>query len=372
MNRLSVACNDEGIWLHAAPLAEAHGAEGWTLPGHSAEGQVLGTWAARGDVIRTAVDFVRTEPVSDGSAELWSHGDWQSAWAKGEMLLAPWVSWLARGELPEVQAWEVVPHIAMLPVRTPTLPPATHTNTFLIGDEEFVLVEPAPIDPAERDLMVRWVRLAEARGRRCRAVFATHHHHDHVGGLEIASELGVPLWAHAETARRIPTRVDRLIGHDERLEIGTMTFRAIHTPGHAPGHLCLLHEATRTLIAGDMVAGVGTILIEPGEGDMAEYLDSLRGLLGLDAKYILPAHGGVIANPRACLQHYIDHRERREAQVLAALRNTGQTIQALLPAVYGDVPQQVWPLASLSLRAHLDKLVTEGRVRSDADRFALC
>ncbi|MBX3246154.1 MAG: MBL fold metallo-hydrolase [Myxococcales bacterium] len=260
----------------------------------------------------------------------------------------------------------------MLPVRTPTLPPATHTNAFLVGDDDLVLVEPAPVERSERERLLRWIAATRrARGGRIVAVLATHHHHDHVGAADLARELGVPLIAHAETAARLRAPVDETLDDDARVALGRHTLRAVHTPGHAPGHLCFVHEASSTALVGDMVAGVGTILVEPSEGDMAAYLRSLERLRDAGFRKLLPAHGGVLATPHALLSHYITHRLAREAKVLARLEAHGATMdEELLSLVYDDAPPAVWPLARLSLRAHLDKLAAEGRVHHDGSRWS--
>lgn len=361
MKRLGCARDAEGIWLIEEALPEAHGARGWSFPETEREGRELARYEPRGDVLREEVVVVEVDEVE--GARWVAHDALHDAWSAGEMLLAPWVAGLDAQS--DVGAWQVVPHVSMLAVRTPTLPPATHTNTFLVGDADAViLVEPAPIDPDELALMERWAR---AHVGELVAVFATHHHHDHVGGIELAERLGVPIWAHAETAARIHAPVARTIREGESVRVGAVDLRALHTPGHAPGHLCLYEEATGTLIAGDMVAGVGTILVEPSEGDMTLYLRSLERLRDLDARFVLPAHGGVIADSREVFQRYIDHRLAREQSVLDALETEPQTVQSILPRVYGDVPRTVWPLASLSLRAHLDKLIAEGRAQIHGD-----
>jgi glyoxylase-like metal-dependent hydrolase (beta-lactamase superfamily II) len=139
----------------------------------------------------------------------------------------------------------------------------------------------------------------------------------------------------------------------------------VHTPGHAEGHLCFeLGDAT---IAGDMVAGLGTILIDPDEGDMALYLASLQRLIERGSKTLLPAHGPVITDAAGKLREYIAHRTMREDKVVAALADRRDAALAdLLPDVYSDTPAILWPLAERSLRAHLDKLVREHRAREVA------
>ncbi|MEM9188369.1 MAG: MBL fold metallo-hydrolase [Myxococcota bacterium] len=255
--------------------------------------------------------------------------------------------------------------IERLPLRTPTLPPATHTNTYLVGTDEAILVEPASPYPEEVVRAVHWVKKS---GRRLLAIVATHHHIDHVGGAKaLAEALEVPLWAHPETAARVPELYfDRHLAADEVLELsGTtpMALRVVFTPGHAPGHICLHAEASGALIAGDMVASVGTILVEPVDGDMTLYLESLRRLIALSPSRILPAHGDPIDETEALLQHYIDHRLWREEKIRkVVIANPGAALDAIVRGAYDDVPPAVLPLARASTEAHLIKLERDGRV----------
>ncbi len=273
---------------------------------------------------------------------------------------------------------QVAPTIQMLPVRTPTLPPATHTNTFLVGTKEAVVIEPATPYREEQDLMVEWVQGARLKGAEPVAILATHHHPDHVGGaMALRERLGLPLWAHAMTAQRLDgiVEVDMLIQDGERIVLDGPTptaLSALYTPGHAPGHLCFTDEATNMMIAGDMVASVGTIIVEPTDGDMLLYLESLRNMAALEPTALLPAHGEVIRQPQALLSFYIEHRLMRENKVLEALRARGKPSRPrhLVAQAYDDTPKALWPLALQSIEAHLIKLEREGRITKQGDRWS--
>jgi ribonuclease/clavin/mitogillin len=268
--------------------------------------------------------------------------------------------------------------LALFPARTPTLLPATHTNSYALGARDVLLVEPATPYADEQRAWIEWARALPSSGRRPIAIFATHYHPDHIGGLDVlAREVGVPVWAHAETAKRVGNeKIARQLVADERLVLDgptPETWRVLETPGHAWGHLCLWEERSRTLIVGDMVASVGTILIAPGDGDMRLYLESLARLAAMGAKLALPAHGEPIDEPTALFERYIAHRKMREEKVYAALpaaTEAPKSADALVPVAYDDTPAHVWPIALLSVKVHLAKLVEEGRAFESEGRYA--
>ena len=310
-------------------------------------------------------------------------------WRRGEVIAAPPVLHLLRvlaedgperglprlldpreANLGPCRRIEFRPGFLAFPMRTATLPPATATNAFLVGHGETVLIDPGSGDPVELDRLHRALAAAlAAPGRRLAAIWLTHHHPDHVGGVEATrAAFGVPVLAHPATAERLAGRGLRV---DGTLEDGRevtlageppLTLRVVHTPGHARGHLCFFDAEGKTLVAGDLVAGVGTIVVDPPEGDMDDYLASLEKALALAPATLLPAHGPAVHHGAAKLREYLDHRLWREERVLAAWRAGLREPQAMLPTVYADVPPEAHPLAARQIEAHLNRLRRAGRL----------
>ncbi|MCX4247229.1 MBL fold metallo-hydrolase [Paraliomyxa miuraensis] len=265
----------------------------------------------------------------------------------------------------------LAPGVGRLPLRTPTLPPATSTNLLIVGHSRLVLIEPATPFEDERRVLDQVLEALAAEGRRVELLVVTHHHVDHIGDVErLQQRLGVPVGAHPETAARLSMPVDRRLEDGDELDLGEgIRMRAVHTPGHAPGHL-VLHELSSGIAhAGDMVAGEGTILIDPEDaGDMGQYLDSLRRMGELGTRALVPAHGPTLKEPRAVVDHYVRHRLRREAKVLAAIDAGAEDEGEILARAYDDTPRVLWPLAARALEAHLRKLEVDGVIERHQGR----
>jgi glyoxylase-like metal-dependent hydrolase (beta-lactamase superfamily II)/8-oxo-dGTP pyrophosphatase MutT (NUDIX family) len=271
--------------------------------------------------------------------------------------------------------------IFLCPLRTPTLPPATHTNCYLVGGDEMVVIDPGSPYPDQQAVLDHVVARFIEQGRRCREIIITHLHPDHIGGVtHLAEKFNLPVAAHRLTAEAISgeIRVDRFIEDGEVIEVSenstglTWRLRAMWTPGHARGHLSFYEERTGSLLTGDCVVGFGTVVIAPPEGDMNDYLASLRRYLELPRlTALMPGHGPVIADARGRIEEYVAHRRDREEQIVSALRTGASAIPQIVNAVYADLPDANRQLAELSVLAHLEKLEGEGRVTRAANEYRL-
>ncbi len=353
--------------------------------------------------VRFDARFFLVEAPAHARAELWPGELTEATWVLPEEALARWSAGTALLHAPNLYALQVLarfdtpeavlarldapPHcpdfiatlvefqqgVRISPLVTPTLPPATHTNAYVLGNGELLIVDPGAEDSAEYAKLRELLSILEKEGMRPVAVLLTHHHGDHIGGARAMKEgLGIPLWCHARTADRLEVRADRLLEDGEVLELAgspPQRWHVLHTPGHARGHLCLVDEHTRAAIVGDMVSSVSTIVIDPPEGNMRDYLAQLARLRDWPVTTLYPAHGGPIPDGPGKLQEYLDHRAAREARILAALPTTGATLEQVVETAYSDTPPFLHPVAQRSALATLEKLMQEGRVREARERY---
>ena len=266
---------------------------------------------------------------------------------------------------------EFRPAIRVIPLAARTLPPATHTNTFLLGGRDLVLVDPGS---PWNDELERLQEIVDAecrlRGGRLQGIWLSHHHDDHVAGAEaLRRHYEVPISAHAATAAQLAARgipIDGRLEGGERVELRggfPLRIRVLHTPGHAGGHLCFFEERTATLLCGDMVSGYGTVVINPPDGNMAAYLDSLAELAGLGARVLLPSHGSMIPDAEEALRNARRHRLWREGRVLEVWERGQRDPEAMLEPVYGELAPAARPIAVRQILAHLERLDATGRIR---------
>jgi glyoxylase-like metal-dependent hydrolase (beta-lactamase superfamily II) len=262
------------------------------------------------------------------------------------------------------------------------------TGTYIVGHGDVAVIDPGPRNDAHRDALWRALE-----GERVRAIVVTHCHADHSPlAAWLRAETGAPTIAFgphglvdtaadaddaddaADEDVKIEESIDLefapdvAVGHGEIAAVGPgWTLRAVHTPGHTSNHLCVAFDEESALFTGDHVMGWSTTVVSPPDGDMAAYIDSLQLVAGRRDAVLWPTHGAPIDRPGPYLAALVQHRLRREADILAAVRAGTTRIDAIVRQLYADVREELHRPAGRSVLAHLVKLTAEGFVTASTD-----
>ncbi|MEX2238589.1 MAG: MBL fold metallo-hydrolase [Dehalococcoidia bacterium] len=266
-------------------------------------------------------------------------------------------------------------------------------NVWLIVDcGEAAMIDTGFAD--EKALEVRLGYLEKLSGVVLKEIILTHHHFDHSSAADtIRRKTGARIAVHEDEEKfithpdegapediEIPedakelaaaaalwkeeaakARPDHVLKDGDTLQIGSATIRAIHTPGHTEGSVCLMLEEEKVVFTGDTVLGRGTVAISPPPyGSMTKYLQSLEKLEGSGAERLAPGHGPLVDNPAQKCRELIEHRHEREAQILKLLANGKITVQQLLNSIYPEVDKRLYSFATNQILAHLHKFRDEG------------
>ena len=252
----------------------------------------------------------------------------------------------------------------------PSLMTGPGTNTYLVGKENPLLIDTGSGIPEYMDLLKEVLRERGVSG--ISHVLVTHGHPDHVGGVE-ALRREFPALTVKKMARSGEGRGPiACLKEGDRIEVDGCTLTALHTPGHAIDHLCFYLEEELSLFTGDLIVGVGTVVIHQEAGGLKQYLASLERLLSLELERIYPGHGPVIHRPREKIVEYIEHRQMRENQILEALDWGDVTIPEIVRRVYTDVIPALHPVAERSVEAHLSKLEEDHLVERWTEEGEIC
>ena len=251
-------------------------------------------------------------------------------------------------------------HVVLAP--NPGVMTGPGTNTYIVGTGPVCVIDPAVDDPAYLDEVA-------TRAGEVGAIFVTHRHPDHVGGVAaLAERFRCPVRAYGdEPIAGVPVEP---VTDGEEISVGDTSLRALYTPGHASDHLCFLLEAAASLFAGDNILGEGTAVIAPPDGNMADYLATLRRLRDLHIDRIFPGHFRPLDGGRAVIDGYLAHRQHRREAVLAALRAGASTPEEIVSVVYTDTPEPLHAVAALQVRSMLGLLEEEGVAERSEERWS--
>ena len=263
---------------------------------------------------------------------------------------------------------QLAPGVRRLLAPNPSLMTGPGTNTYLFGSEEVAVLDPGPVIDSHLQT------IQQIAGAPIRWVLVTHTHPDHSpAAVELAQVTGAELLGRPppEGQHQDMTFIpDRVLEDGDRLAVDGIQIDVIHTPGHASNHICFRHLGLNWVFTGDHVIDGSTVVIDPPDGNMKHYLESLAKVKELRPAALAPGHGELIHDPDRAIDWIVDHRLKREAKVVAALKeNPGLTSMELVPHVYKDVDKKLYGWAERSLLAHLLKLKDDGVAAQDNDQW---
>lgn len=250
------------------------------------------------------------------------------------------------------------------------------TSSFIVGRGRVAIIDPGPDDDAHLEAL-----LGAVRGEAVSHILLTHRHMDHAplaaklkertGARTLAAAMP-PLPAE-DKSLRLDASIDRSFVPDDVLEHGSIvegagwTIESVFTPGHLADHMSFALREEKTLFCGDHVMAWATSVIAPPEGNMAQYMASLRLLLARDDEIYHPGHGPSRKNPQQLVRAYIAHRRMREEAIMGRVLQGDRTVEQIVRAIYADVDPRLHGAAALSTQAHLDHLAQQGRIRTGED-----
>lgn len=248
------------------------------------------------------------------------------------------------------------------------------TNTYLVGSNSLAVIDPGPKDERHHEAI-----LAAARGREITHILITHAHRDHLDGLEaLKAATGAKSVGFGRAHLDVPDALKSPSGKDfvdldfapdiaatdgDWIKGEDWAIEALHTPGHAPDHLCFALPSLGVIFSGDHVMSWNTTVIAPPEGHMADYLASLSRLLEIESDLYLPGHGGRLDGARRTVKAFLLHRQWREKAILGVIRRKGATVRQIVEMIYRNIDEKLLAAAGLSVMAHVEHLRQQNLVR---------
>jgi glyoxylase-like metal-dependent hydrolase (beta-lactamase superfamily II) len=270
--------------------------------------------------------------------------------------------------MPDVSLWSE--RVAVALGQNPSAFTGPGTNTYLIGTgPERILLDPGQGLPSYLPVLEQ--AMSETGCRKFQEIVLTHGHPDHIGGVRSVLERFGPLRVSKFPWPEVDADYADLdlqpLADGAVFETEGATLRGVHTPGHAPDHLCFMLEEEQALFSGDNVLGVGSTVIPIASGDLGDYLRSLEKLLAERPQRIYPAHGPAIEDAVGKIREYIEHRADRERQIIAVLERGPARVMEIVKVVYAAYPEALHPAAAQSTTQHLRKLVREERASREGE-----
>lgn len=271
------------------------------------------------------------------------------------------------------------PLVRRVLARNPSAFTYTGTGTYIVGESHVAVIDPGPDDPDHLRAL-----LDAVRGKTVSHIVVTHTHKDHSpAAVPFKEATGAPVVGCApiravdddgpkvEAGFDTTYAPDRVLADGERIEGAGWTLTAVHTPGHTSNHLCFALAEEKALFSGDHVMGWSTSVVAPPDGDMADYMASLRKLLDRDETIYYPTHGPAVTDPQRLVRGLITHRKQREGQILKLLAGGPKPIQAMVAVMYANIAPVLHPAAGRSVLAHLIDMQAKGLVVAEGEAWRL-
>jgi glyoxylase-like metal-dependent hydrolase (beta-lactamase superfamily II) len=267
---------------------------------------------------------------------------------------------------------QIAPYVHQIPTPASGVMGWYAPNIYLAGGREAALVDAGYRDSKQIQTCIDYIRRMAPDG--LTYILVTHPHPDHVGGCHtIKDATGARIVLYSAGVSRAGTyRVtpDVLVDDGDVLSVGGARIRVVPTPGHTSDHVCFYLEGEEVLFTGDHILGFGTPVIAP-DGDMAQYIESLRKLLDYPIRLLCPGHGPLVREPHRKIRELIAHRLEREQQLLTLLGRGRKSVKQMAAEIYPELDPRLMELALSQVRAHLQKLVREGRVAASGEEYVL-
>ena len=251
------------------------------------------------------------------------------------------------------------------------------TNTYILGETDVAVIDPGPAIDSHLDLLMETLK-----GRTVSHIILTHTHMDHSPlAKPLQEKMGAPMFAegihrnsrelHLGETNALDAAADRDFKPDHELADGEMiegkdwTLETIHTPGHTKNHACFALAGTEMLFSGDHVMAWATSIVAPPDGNMSDYMASLAKMAERTETIYFPGHGGRLEKAPEFVRALKAHRKMRETAILSRIRKGDETIPQIVSVMYKDTDPRLHGAAGLSVFAHIEDLITQGKITTD-------